>query len=304
MQDIHRSVRRLGRTLCRLGESPLWSVSEQCLYWVDIEGRRLHRHAWRTQIAQSWPVPERIGCIVLDTNGGLIAAMESGLYRLAPRADGRLETRLLHAVSLHAHGMRFNDGRCDRQGRLWVTSMPLAPNPERAEGALWRFDRRGLAKIVDGLIVGNGLAFSPDGRILYLADTHASVCQVWTFDLDAAGALSNRRTFIDMTQHSGRPDGAAVDGEGAYWICGNDGGMVHRFLPDGRLDRSFPLPVERPTMCSFGGPQLEHLFITSMQPKAGAHGPQSDLDGATFVCRTGVRGIAETPLRCAGSPAA
>jgi sugar lactone lactonase YvrE len=281
----------------QVGESPLWSVAEQALYWVDIEGRRIHRFDWADRVEQSWPMPERVGCIALFAAGGLLAAMETGLCHVRPAPDGSSAIAPLHAAQFPREGMRFNDGRTDRAGRFWVTSMVRDMGLAAAEGALFRCDARGLsAPLVTGLVTGNGLAFSPDGATMYLSDSHPSVQRVWAFDLAADGEPSNRREFIDMRLHAGRPDGAAVDAEGGYWICGNDAGVVHRFLPTGELDRSIRVPVSKPSMCAFGGPALEHLFITSITPAHAAEGFDTALDGAVLVTRPGVRGIAEVPF--------
>lgn len=284
----------------RVGESPLWSGTEQALYWVDIEGRRLHRWDAATQAARHWDLPERIGCIALHAQGGMIAGMETGIFRLRPQPEGSEDAigiELLHAVAFPQPGMRFNDGRCDRQGRFWVSSMVMDMALAAPAGVLWRLDARGLVPMVDGLVTGNGLAFSPDGRTLYLSDSHPSVQRIWAFDLDAEGNLSNRREFVDMNDHPGRPDGAAVDADGGYWICGNDAGLVHRFTPDGRLERSLHVPVSKPAMCSFGGPGMNELFITSIPPARPAAGFDAALDGAVFVTQPGLRGIAETPFQ-------
>lgn len=280
----------------RVGESPLWSVAEQALYWVDIEARRLHRLDWATRALGQWELPERLACVALHAGGGLLAGMESGLFRLQPQDGGTLDVQRLVAVEHPQPGMRFNDGRCDRAGRFWVTSMVMDMSLGLGAGMLYRFDARGLVPMLGGLLTGNGLAFSPDGRRLYLSDSHPSVQRIWAFDLDAEGNLSNRREFVDMNRHPGRPDGAAVDAEGAYWICGNDAGQVLRFTPDARLERSLAVPVSKPAMCSFGGPQLDHLFVTSIPPAQAAAGYDAALDGAVFVARLGVRGLPETPF--------
>ena len=279
----------------QVGESPVWSVAEQVLYWVDIEGRRIHRFDWAMQQEQSWPTAERVGCIALHAGGGLLGAMETGLFRVWPAAGDALRAELLHTASFARAGMRFNDGRTDRAGRFWVTSMVRDMGLAAADGALYRCDARGLsAPLVTGLVTGNGLGFSPDGHTLYLSDSHPDVQRIWSFDLDADGAPANRRVFVDMKLHPGRPDGAAVDAEGGYWICANDAGMVHRFMPDGHLERSIRLPAAKPSMCAFGGPALEHLFITSITPAAPVEGFDAALAGAVFVAQPGARGIAES----------
>ncbi len=278
----------------QVGESPVWSVAEQALYWVDIEGRRIHRFDWTTRDERSWPTAERVGCIALHAGGGLLAAMETGLFHVRLSGDGGVQAEYQHAASFPRDGMRFNDGRTDRAGRFWVTSMLRDMSLAAADGALYRCDAHGLsAPLVTGLVTGNGLAFSPDGCTMYLSDSHPSVQRVWTFDLDAAGVPSNRHEFIDMHAHPGRPDGAAVDTEGGYWICANDAGMVHRFTPDGRLDRSINVPVAKPSMCAFGGPGLGHLFITSISPATPIESYDATLAGAVFVTRAGIQGIAE-----------
>ena len=294
------------KTLCnvrnQVGESPLWSVAEQALYWVDIEGRRLHRFDWNTNVEQSWPTVERIACIALHAGGGLIAGMDTGVFHL--RVDAALEaTAVLVAVLLYPaqfprEGMRFNDGRCDRVGRFWVSSMVRDMAQAAGDGALYCCDEQGISQpIVTGLVTGNGLGFSPDGATMYLSDSHPTVCKIWAFDVDANGVPSNRRLFVDMRQYAGRPDGAAVDAEGGYWICGNDAGQVHRFLPDGRLDRSITVPVSKPSMCAFGGPGMDQLFITSIKPAQAVAGFDAALDGAVFITQPGVRGLPETPFK-------
>lgn len=291
------------QTLCdvrnAVGESPLWSVAEQALYWVDIEGRRLHRYDWVTGVAGAWTMPERLACIGLHVGGGLIAGMETGVFRLQPSQSGTVDAcavTLIHPIRFARDGMRFNDGRCDRAGRFWVSSMVRDMSLAAADGALYRCDEHGLSEpLVTGLLTGNGLAFSPDNTTLYLSDSHPNSQQIWTFDLDAAGALSQRRLFVDMRDFPGRPDGAAMDVDGGYWICANDAGLVHRFLPDGRLDRSITVPVSKPSMCAFGGPDMAHLFITSITPAGPVDGFDGALDGAVFVTQPGVRGLPETP---------
>lgn len=289
------AVSLLCHTHDQVGESPLWHAAEQALYWVDIEGRQLRRLDWATRQLGSWPVRERIGSIALHAAGGLVAAMESGIFRLQPGAAGTVEHTLMQAVDFALPGMRFNDGRCDRQGRFWVSSMLRDMAQARPAGALYCLDAGHWRQVLaEGLVVGNGLAFSPDDRVMWLSDSHASVREIWCLDVTAAGQLENRRRFTDLAAVPGRPDGAALDAEGAYWSCANDAGLVHRFMPDGTLQRSIRLPVSKPSMCAFGGPALDRLFITSITPASPVPGFDAALDGAVFVCEPGVAGIAES----------
>ena len=287
------SFRVLSASRDRVGESPVWSVAAQALYWVDIEGRTIHRFDWATGAQQSWQLQERIGCIALSARGTVIAAMETGIFEVSLTQPPTV--RLLASVVHSAPGMRFNDGRCDASGRLWVGSMCMNMALASPQGQLYALDEKGLsAPRVSRLITPNGLGFSPDGHRMYLSDSHPSVQKIWTFAFDVAEAtLDERAEWVDMMPLPGRPDGAAVDAQGCYWICANDAGLVHCFSPDGALLRSLPVPVSKPAMCAFGGPLLEHLFVTSIQPAQSAPGYEASLDGAVFVCQPGVRGREE-----------
>jgi len=291
----------LGDVRTRVGESPLWSSSESALWWVDIEGRELHRLV--NDVHSSWLTPERLACIALNDAGGLLAAMETGVFRLQPRPDAQLASERVASVRHPREGMRFNDGRCDRSGRFWVSSMVRDMSLAAADGSLYRLDASGLSKpLVGGLVTGNGLGFSPDGRLMYLSDSHPSVRRIWAYELRDDGALGARREFVDMNLYPGRPDGAAVDADGCYWICGNDAGALLRFTPAGVLDRALKLPVSKPSMCSFGGPALDELYVTSIVPGAPVSGFDAALDGALLRLRPGVQGLPEAPFRSVPVP--
>lgn len=278
------------------GESPVWLAAQQALYWVDIPARTLNRwHAGEGHA--TWQADEMIACIAPRAGqpGEWIAGMESGLFSLRPRADGTLAATPLAAVAHAAPGMRFNDGRCDRQGRFWAGTMLLDMTAGARIGRLYCYGagNDSAALKLDDLIVPNGLAFSPDGRTMYLSDSHPSVQAVWAFDYDTdTGTPRNRRLFVDMQPLPGRPDGAAMDIDGCYWICGNDAGLVHRFTPDGRLDRSLAVPVKKPAMCAFGGPNLDTLFVTSIRP-GGVDLSDQPLAGGVFALNPGVAGVPE-----------
>lgn len=284
------------------GESPVWVPQEQALYWVDIPAGRLHRWSLAEGASCSWQTEEMIACIARRSDargGGWIAGMQSGVFHLQPHADGSISSTRLAEVPHARTEMRFNDGRCDRQGRFWAGSMLLDMGVGARVGALYRFDGEGtsLNPCLEDLIVPNGLAFSPDGTRMYLSDSHPQVQTIWAFDYDIdSGTPYNRRVFVDMREFPGRPDGAAVDEDGCYWICGNDAGLVHRFTPDGRLDRSLPVPVKKPAMCAFGGRDLDTLFITSIRP-GGVDLSDQPLAGGLFALRPGVKGLEEPQFR-------
>ncbi|MEX5572424.1 SMP-30/gluconolactonase/LRE family protein [Pseudomonas lijiangensis] len=276
------------------GESPVWSVREQALYWVDIPAGRLYRWNAADSRTQSWKAPQMLACIAAHSSGGWIAGMENGLFHLQPGEGESLTSTLLAGVEHGQPGMRFNDGRCDRQGRFWAGTMLLDMAAGVPAGALYRYSagQQQLNAQLHGYIVPNGLGFSPDGKTMYLSDSHPSAQKIWAFDYDTdSGTPHDRRLFVDMNDYPGRPDGAAVDSEGCYWICGNDAGLIHRFTPQGRLDRSVTVPVKKPTMCAFGGSGLDTLYITSIRP-GGDIGDQP-LAGGVFAFRPGVTGLEE-----------
>ncbi len=276
------------------GESPVWSVAEQALYWVDIPARQLCRWSVADAKLTSWTAPEMLACIGAAADGSWIAGAESGVFQLNPQANGTLGFTQLAAVSHAMPGMRFNDGRCDRQGRFLAGTMLMDMSAGAQVGCVYQYQKdRGLTGLLNGFITPNGMAFSPDGKTMYLSDSHPSVQMIWAFDYDTAtGTPANRRVFVDMNAFPGRPDGAAVDADGCYWICGNDAGLVHRFTPQGKLDRSLAVPVKKPAMCAFGGAGLDTLFVTSIRP-GGVDLSDQPLAGGVFALRPGVRGLPE-----------
>ena len=276
-----------------VGESPVWLAAEQALYWVDIPAKNLHRYK-EGEALQTWQASEQIGCIAPHRQGGFIAGMESGVFHLRPEQGGVLHETLLASIAHPHEGMRSNDGRCDRQGRFLVSTMLMNMASSREEGSLVCYQNNSLLNtVVDGLYTANGLAFSPDGRTMYHSDSHPKSQLIWAWDYDTAtGAPTNRRIFVDMNQYPGRPDGAAVDVDGCYWICGNDAGLIHRFTPHGQLDLSLSVPVKKPAMCAFGGADMKTLYVTSIRP-ANVDLADQPLAGGVFALRLGVRGIPE-----------
>jgi sugar lactone lactonase YvrE len=292
-------VERIAGVHCATGESPIWHAAEQAWYWVDIPARRIWRMDHASGLLRHWSAPEMVACIAATSDGGLIAGMETGVFRLALRDDGAVDAQLLAAPPAGAlgEGMRFNDGRCDRQGRFWSGTMFMDMGAARAVGGLYRYSTNGglHGPVVQRLLTQNGLAWSPDGRTMYLSDSHPQRRLVWAYDYDiGTGLPQNERVFLDLTGQRGRPDGAAVDADGCYWSCANDGGVVQRFTPEGKLDRELALPMAKPSMCAFGGPNLDLLLVTSIDP-AGA-GSADGAAGAVVILRPNVQGLAETPF--------
>jgi sugar lactone lactonase YvrE len=289
------NVERVPGVACAVGESPVWHPGELAWYWVDIPARRIWRLDHATGATRHWTAAEMVACIAPRADGGLIAGMETGIFTVDLMDDGSIHAERLAAPSELVPGMRFNDGRTDRQGRFWSGTMWMDMAAALPVGRLYRYDAHGLsAPLVAGLVTQNGLAWSPDGRTMYLSDSHPTRRRVWAFDYDVdAGEPHDRRLFVDMAQYAGRPDGAAMDSDGCYWVAGNDGSSLLRFTPSGKLDRVLALPVAKPSMPCFGGPDLDTLLVTSIvQP-----GREDDaLAGAVLLVRPGVRGVPEVPF--------
>ena len=283
----------------QLGECPLWSPTEGRLYWEDIDGRSIHRFDPTAGIDEVRPAPGRPGALALTaTPGRLLVAIEGRLSFLDWETGDWQDWIDLEPEGL---GNRMNDGRCDPAGRFWVGSMFDPAADGRATGVLYRIDADGGSAVMrTGIGVPNGLAFAPDGRTMYWADTHRDT--VWAYDFDIhRGEPTNERVFTDFSDLPGRPDGACVDADGYYWIACVYGYAVARLSPDGRLDRLVRVPVEKPTMPALGGPDMSTLYITTIGG-GGSHAidPSQPEAGGLFAVDVGVRGHPEP--RFAGDP--
>lgn len=271
----------------RLGEVPVWDAEEKALYWVDIEGCLLQRFDPATGAVQRWSFPERIAACALRRRGGFVVALASCLAFFDP-ATGAIER--IAAPEAHRPENRFNDGKCDRRGRFWAGTMHDACS-ERT-GALYRLDPDlACHKLEEGIGISNSIAWSPDDRTMYFADTLDRAIYAYGFDLDS-GTLANRRLFASTHDQPGNPDGSTVDAEGFLWNAQWDGWRLVRYAPDGRVDRVVDLPVQKPTSCAFGGRDLATLFVTSAVWDLSAdqlrEQPQA---GGLFALDVGVRGL-------------
>lgn len=280
------------------GEGPVWHRAQRCWYWIDIPGRSIHRLDPASGVLRQWSVDETLGSMVLRADGGLTCSCVSGIFDVdLPEAGEQAVQRRIASIEHAQPGMRFNDGRCDRQGRLWVSSMVMDISLASAAGNWYRFTRAdGLQCMDKGYIIPNGSAFSPDGKTLYISDSHRDVRMVWAWDYDIdEGCAHSRRVFVDMREMVGRPDGAAVDSEGCYWICCLDEGCIKRFTPAGVLDQVWKTPMFKPTMCAFGGDDMRTLLVTSLS--RGAEDLAGDPEGGRLLMfRPGAQGIAEPAL--------
>ena len=289
-------IEYVSSTTCQVGESPLWHPAQAAWFWVDIPSKTLRRYQPQSGTETSWTTPEMLANIALRKNGEFLAAMETGLFYLSLNDTSAPTCELVAALPEKGPGIRWNDGRTDRQGRYWSGSMFIDMGAAKAIGNLYRLtnDHQLAGPFVSELLTQNGLAWSPDGKTMYLSDSHPHRQCIWRFDYDiSTGTPSNQTLFFDMRDIPGRPDGAAMDIEGCYWICGNDGSVVYRMTPTGKIDRKIDLPMKKPAMCSFGGDDGQSLLITSIRPDPSDPDPWA---GKTILIRPGVQGMIDTPF--------
>jgi sugar lactone lactonase YvrE len=281
-------IERIGDTVDLLGESCVWSIKEEALYWVDIRGKMLRRLDHRAGRTDSFPLPEMAGSIALRRTGGLLVAMQSDISWFEPRSG---TWQPVARPSESVPNQRFNDGRCDRQGRFWTGTIDHAGRGPC--GTLYRLGPdRVLVPVLRHVTIPNSLAWSPDGTTMYFSDTTSHTITAYDFDI-ASGTPSRQREFARTTPPA-TPDGSTVDAEGCLWNAEYDGWRVVRYAPDGRVDRVIELPVKRPTCCAFGGPGLATLFVTTASQRLTEeeHAAQP-LAGCLLALDVGVCGMPE-----------
>ena len=267
-----------------LGESPRWDWRTGHLYWVDINKGVLYRLDSATGELERFGTGMALGCLGLAAGGGPLLATGKGFARYD--FDAWI-ARPLPGLELD-EGVRFNDGAVDRAGRFWAGTK--APQDE---ACLYRLDPDGEVRLMDGgFTICNGIGWSPDNRLMYFTDSMAHTIYVYDFNL-ADGTIANRRVFARVEEPA-TPDGLTVDREGFIWSALWDGGRVVRFDPQGRVEREISVPVPRPTACTFGGPELDVLYITTAwEGYTPAERAQHPLAGDLFMAHPGIQGLPE-----------
>lgn len=272
-----------------LGEGPLWSAREGALFWVDIIGKALHRLDLADDAVTSWDMPEMTGWVIEREHApGFVAGLQSGFYMLTLEP---FHLELLAPLEADLPGNRMNDAKADAAGRIWAGTMPVGC--DRPSGALYRLDAdRGVHRIDGGYTIANGPAFSADGQWLYHTDSALGL--IYRYRLGEDGAATARAVHIAFEADWGKPDGMTVDAQGGLWVAHWGPGLVSRFDPSGKRERSIQLPASQITSCCFAGPGLDRLFVTSASDGL----PGEPEAGALFEVDAGVRGLA--PSRYAG----
>lgn len=239
-----------------LGEGPVWVAREQALYWVDIKGRKIFRLDAQGE-RTTWETPLRICSLAPRRAGGFIAGTEKG-FAAVDLDSNRFDVFADPEPDLP--GNRFNDGKLDRAGRFWAGTMDDLE--QAATGSLYRLDPDlAWQRFDEDYKVTNGPAFSRDGSRLYHNDSALQV--TFVFDLDTDGVPANRRVFANYAEGDGYPDGMTVDADDCLWIAFWDGWCVRRYSPEGNCLELIGLPVQKPTSCAFGGPDMRQLYVTS-----------------------------------------
>jgi sugar lactone lactonase YvrE len=274
-----------------VGESPLWHHGEQTLYWVDIEGFAIHSLKPATGEHRKWPMASEPSALAISAGGGLAVATRAGFMRFDPE-DGTL-----HAIAPAPYDTattRFNDGKVDAAGRFWVGTIYEPRDKQAAEMYVLE---RGQVRLAwsGGMTNSNGLGFSPDGNAMYHADTAAHRVTRYDFDL-ASGTPSNPQVLRQFSadkasNYGGRPDGAAVDSEGNYWVAMFEGGRIAKLSPSGEQLDEIVLPVRCPTMVAFGGADLKTLYITTASKRPSEELAAMPLSGRVLQVRVPVPGL-------------
>jgi sugar lactone lactonase YvrE len=280
-----------------VGESPVWHPGEQCLYWIDIQGKQIHRFHPRTGKSQSFALPEIVTCIQLCSSGGLVLTLKKNFAFFDPGAN---HLEILQGVEGDLPDNRFNDGKCDPQGRFWAGTMD-ANHWDKPSGNLYRMESDlKVTRMQSQVICSNGSGWSPDSRTMYYTESFRYAIFAYDFD-PANGKIENRRVFAQISDEDrnagGFPDGMTVDAAGFVWSNHVGVGKIVRYDPAGKIERIIEMPVPRATDCTFGGSDLETLYITSaretMTPEQLKQAP---LSGSLFAVGTGVKGLLSTPF--------
>jgi sugar lactone lactonase YvrE len=275
------------QTNAELGEGPLWVAEENSIYWVDIGKKQVHRLNVGDEERQSWLFPVAVTSLAVRQAGGFVGTIPDGFVTI------NLATQTVKPIVLpevHLPGNRFNDGKVDGNGRFWAGSMNK--QGKEASGSLYRLDPDlTLHKMDTGYNITNGPAFSVDGQTMYHNDSVKGM--VYAFYLHNDGTIGRKRPFRQLTDPAeGAPDGMTIDSENCLWLAHYGGARLSRISPAGEVLQVVPLPVPNVTSCTFGGPKLDTLYITTAsQGLSPSQKEQYPLAGSLFAYQPGVIGL-------------
>ncbi len=280
-------IKRLDLPRRSVGEGPVWDVAEQALYYIDILEKKVLRWHPESGDHREWDVPDMIGSMALRENGGAIVALVDGVHALDFDSGEVVPLALMDPPN---PDIQLADGKVDSKGRfIFGTSHRKAAEPI---GGLFSLDGGHIAQLDSGLTLGNGPCWSPDGKTLYHADSMAHVIYAYDYD-DVSGAATNRREFFNSSDFGPIPDGATVDAAGDLWVAICEGGVVLQISPKGDVKQAIEMPTKLPASCMFFGPDLDRLFVPSIDPSFLGREP-ADGDGWNYVIEgLGVKGLPE-----------
>ncbi|MGJ8584930.1 MAG: SMP-30/gluconolactonase/LRE family protein [Marinosulfonomonas sp.] len=287
-------IKCVAPTRSGVGEGAVWDERAQVLWWVDIPAGLIHKYRPDTGTNDTIDFGEPVGCLAVREQGGLVIAAKSGFYFYDPETNTK---EFLSDPESHLPDNRFNDGTTDAQGRFWAGTMKDGGTPEQL-GQFFRLDQdQSVTPWKGEIYTTNGLAFSPDGKTMYYSDSNPGVRTIWACDYDTStGTPGEARVFFDTNAVPGRPDGGTVDADGCYWMAGVSGWQLYRLTPDGKIDLTIDMPVEKPTKPMFGGKDLDILYVTSIG--AGfdeeALAKQPDAGGLFEITGLGIKGLNQT----------
>ena len=280
---------------CILGEGILWCERRQVLWWTDIEGSCLWMHSPASGRTQTFPTPQRVGCLALCESGQLLLGLAQGLFVTDLKADGTglTQLELLLEVEKNEPLTRINDGRCDRAGNFVFGTMNEASSREPL-GSLYQYSRRGLRRLnLGGFAIPNSICFSPDGGTLYYCDSVEPRILCCDYDADTA-ATAHSRVFATLANRDSSADGSTIDAEGHLWNAEWGAARVVRYTPNGKIDRVVALPTIHPTCPAFGGPALDQLYVATARWRESPQGPTENHAGGVFRCATQIQGRPES----------
>ncbi len=273
----------------RIGEGAVWDHRAQVLWWVDIPAGLIHCYDPSSGQNTTIDYGEPVGCLAVRENGGLVLATKSGFWFYDPESGAR---EAIGDPETDLEYNRFNDGTTDPAGRFWAGTMKDGGEPE-ALGRFYRLDPELTITPWKGdIYTTNGLAFSPDGSVMYFSDSNARVRTIWkcAYDLET-GTPGEPEVFFDTHQVPGRPDGGTVDADGCYWQAGIEGWQLYRLTPQGKIDMTIDLPIEKPSKPMFGGAGLDTLFVTSLGIGLSTDRPQPEAGSLFAITGLGITGM-------------
>lgn len=253
-------------TFCKsknsLGESPVWVAEQQAIYWIDLTAATIHRV--KDNQHEVFHLEDPISGFAPSKNGNFICATHNGFSELC-FANGEAQQTLIVDLFSQKPDFRMNDAALDRQGRFWAGSLQMADvDAAQPNGQVHCLTHQQSSPKLSGFKVQNGLAWSIDGKTMYVSDSHPSVASIWKYDFDIETATpSHKQLFATDKLLGGRPDGATVDTDGCYWIAASDSGKIFRLTPNGKVDAVINVPTKNVTNICFGGENLTTLYITS-----------------------------------------